>query len=396
MPVVVLNDQAFEDGIELDASGIPGWGNSETTDLLLMPLPETAFVDPFASIPTLNLICSLQDPITLDDFVLDPRAVAKRALAYLAASGNMDRCLFVIEPEYYLFGPEGDDGKLGPAELSANSLAALQSCGIVATLKPTFAKGEQQVVLSLPASELMQAADQLMIAKYVIKEGAKRMGHEATFMPKPLQDNFGSGMHVYMNLLKGNEPVLSGIGYGGLNDWGLGAIGGILRHANALLAFTNPSTNSYRRLVECFDAPMYLTYSQRVRGTAVRVPERGNAGRNMPLEIRCPDGSANPYLALSGLLMAAMDGIHNKIAPGEPLDMPLRALPLEVRRTLPQTPASLEVALSALEINHDFLLRGDVFSAELIECWIDSKRELEVEMVRRAPHPVEFELYRDS
>jgi glutamine synthetase len=234
-----------------------------------------------------------------------------------------------------------------------------------------------------------------MVLKYVIKKQAQLNGKKATFMPKPMRDDFGSGMHTYFSFWKGADPLFAGNSYAGLSDIGVGAIGGLLRHAPSLLALTNPSTNSYKRLVMQYDAPVFLSYSQRNRGTAVRIPMYSSSPKTKQIEFRCPDASSNPYLALSAILMAALDGVQNKIHPGEPLDQNLRNISVDRRRELPQTPTSLASSLSALEIDHDFLVRGDVFSPELIESWIDCKRTMEIDMVRSCPHPKEFELYFD-
>ncbi len=432
IPISELQEDRFEDGFGLDGSGYPGWQLRDSTDLLLVPQPQTAFMDPFDEIPTLNLICAIQDPDTRDDYLLDPRAVAVKAVSYLASSGLADRALFSPAPEYYLFDDvqfrndsqtayysmnssgrslAGGDRQVdsmfmnsekllanherSSGDLNSAILATLLACGLPIRSQKASSSSGLQFGLSMGPDELLQVADRIMVLKYVIKKQSRLYGKQATFMPKPIRDDFGSGMHTYFSFWKGADPLFAGNAYAGLSEVGVGAIGGLLRHAPSLLALTNPSTNSYKRLVMQYDAPVFLAYSQRNRGTAVRVPMYSSSPKTKQIEFRCPDASSNPYLGLSAILMASLDGVQNKIHPGEPLDQNLRNIGMERRRELPQTPTSLASSLGALEIDHDFLIRGEVFSSELIESWIDCKRTMEIDMVRSCPHPKEFELYFD-
>lgn len=436
VPISALDEDAFEDGYGIDGSGLPGWRPRDHGDLLLVPQPETAFFDPFASLPTLNLIAAIQDPITRDDYHLDPRSVARRAEAYLAGTGLAEQAIFGPEPEFFVFdqvrfkntprdsfyaieggnasnlhgGCESPSGGNAPwqepSDGSRRSSAALVdirgeimqtliNCGVQIESQHQELATENQCGIGLRRNLLLRMADMIMTTKYVVKNVARRFGKTATFMPKPLRNDYGSGMHTHFSFWKAGEATFAGSGYAGLSAAGLGALGGILHHAPALLALTNPSTNSFKRLVHQFDAPIYLTYSQLNRASACRVPIYSKNPKAKRIEFRCPDGSANSYLAFSAILMAAIDGIQNKLSPGDAVDVNVEELSEEARGAIPQTPSSLSAALTALEEDHDFLLRGDVFTSQLIRAWIDYKRSSEIEAVRACPTPQEFDLYYD-
>lgn len=436
VPVSALDEDAFEDGYGIDGSGLPGWRPRDHGDLLLVPQPTTAFFDPFASLPTLNLIAAIQDPITRDDYGLDPRSVARRAEAYLAGTGLAEQALFGPEPEFFVFdqvryqnAPRDsfyaiDGGKssmshgccdrpvvsdppwqeagdaarrssAGLADVRGEIMQTLINCGVQVESQHQELATESQCGIGLRRDGLLRMSDMIMMTKYVVKNVAARFGKTATFMPKPLRDEYGSGMHTHFSFWKAGEATFAGSGYAGLSEAGLGALGGILHHAPALLALTNPSTNSFKRLVPQFDAPIYLTYSQLNRASACRVPMYSKNPKAKRIEFRCPDGSANPYLAFSAILMAAIDGIQNKLSPGDAVDVSIDALGEAERSVIARTPTSLSAALTALEEDHDFLLRGDVFTAELIQTWIDYKRSSEIEAVRACPTPQEFALYYD-
>lgn len=436
IPVGRLTDQAFEDGFGFDGSNVRGWETIEESNLLLIPQPETALLDRFAALPTLSMICSIHDPITREEFSRDPRNIARRAEFYLTSLGIADQAFFGAEAEFFIFDDVQFEQSAGEAyyridcveaqwnrgtseapnlghkirhregylpcppvdqsmDLRSEMMMELIDCGIDVECHHHEVATAGQAEIDVRFSTLVQAADNVMIYKHVTKNVAKRHGKTVTFMPKPLMNDDGSGMHTHFSMWKSGEPLFAGKGYGGLSDTGLYALGGILRHAPALLAFTNPTTNSYKRLAPGPTTPTHLAYSQRSRIAACRIPMLSPSPKSKRIEFRCPDPSCNPYLAFAAILMAAIDGVQNKIHPGEPLDKDPFDAPSD-KSQVPLVPRSLEVSLDALSQDHDFLLRGDVFSEEAIFDWIDYKRKQEVDALLRRPHPYEFCLYYDA
>ncbi len=436
IPVSKLDEDVFEDGLGFDGSSIRGWQGIHESDMLVVPQPETAFLDPFTELPTLCMICNIQDPITREDYNRDPRNVARKGVNYLRSTGIADTAFFGPEAEFFVFDDirfdstpqtsfyyidsiEGewnrgtDEGpNLGyklrhkegyfpvpPADqmmdLRNEMMQTMIESGLDVECQHHEVASAGQGEIDLRYNELVTMADDLLLYKYIIKNVAKKHGKTATFMPKPLFTDNGSGMHTHLSLWKDGEPLFAGSGYAGLSDTALHAIGGILKHAPAILAFTNPTTNSYKRLVPGYEAPVNLAYSQRNRSAACRIPMYSPSPKAKRVEFRCPDPSCNPYLAFTALLMASIDGIQNKISPGDPLDRDIYDLPPEEAAEVPKTPGSLDEALDALERDHDFLLRGDVFTEDVISTWIAYKREHEVDAMRLRPHPYEFCLYFD-
>ena len=437
VPVGRLVEKAFEEGFGFDGSCLRGWQALDESDMLLVPQAPSAWIDPFAPLPTLVLTCDIVDPITREDYSRDPRNVARRAETYLSNSGVADTAHFGPEAEFFIFDDvrydqtqhsaffyfysveaEWNQGREeGPnlghkvrysegyfpcppidqtASLRTEMMQTLIDCGIDVECHHHEAATAGQAEIDVRFDTLLAMADTMMNYKYIIKSVARRNGKTVTFMPQPIAGDNGNGMHVHLSLWRANEPLFAGNGYAGLSDAGLHAIGGILRHAPALLAFTNPTTNSYKRLVPGSGAPVNLSYSQRNRSAACRVPMVSPSPKSKRVEFRCPDPSCNPYLAFAAILMAVIDGIQNKIHPGDALDRDLYELPTEVLQGIPQVPRSLESALEALEDDCDFLLRGDVFTEDILRVWIESKRKFEIEPLAMRPHPFEFSLYYDS
>lgn len=435
IPVGRLTEQAFEDGFGFDGSSVRGWQAIEEPNLLLIPQPETVLLDPFTSLPTLAMICSIHDAITREEFTYDTRNIARRAEYYLTSLGIADQAFFGPEAEFFIFDDVQFDQSPGEAYYRINSVEAqwnrgaseapnlghkirhregylpsapvdqtmdlrsemmmeLIDCGIDVECHHHAAATAGQAEIDIRYSTLVQSADNVMIYKHVTKNVARRHGKSVTFMPKPLMNDDGSGMHTHFSMWKSGEPLFAGKGYGGLSEIGLYALGGILRHAPALLAITNPTTNSYKRLAPGPNTPMHLAYSQRTRTAACRIPMLSPSPKSKRIEFRCPDPSCNPYLAFAAILMAAIDGVQNKIHPGDPLDKDLFDVPSN-RSNVALVPSSLEASLDALSQDHEFLLRGDVFSEESIFSWIDYKRQNEVNPILRRPHPYEFCLYYD-
>ena len=419
-----------------DGSSIRGWQAINESDMLMIPQSDTAFVDPFTELPTLNLICNIQDPITGEDYSKDPRHVANKAANYLTATGIADVAYFGPEAEFFIFDDVRYKQAANEAFFSVDSVEAawntgkneapnlankvrqkggyfpvpptdhlmdirnqmmrtMIKCGLDVECQHHEVGTAGHSEIDLKYDQLVTMADQVMIYKYIVRNVARAHNKTATFMPKPIYGDNGSGMHTHLSLWKDNEPLFAGTGYAGLSDTALHAIGGILRHAGALLAFTNPTINSYKRLVPGYEAPVNLAYSQRNRSAACRIPVYSNNPQSKRLEFRCPDPSCNPYLAFAAILMAAIDGIQNKLSPGEPLDADIYSLDPEEHGEIQQTPANLEQALTALAVDHDFLLRDDVFTSDLIETWISYKMREEVEAIQLRPHPYEFDLYYD-
>jgi glutamine synthetase len=436
IPVSQLTEDVFEDGLGFDGSSIRGWQAINESDMLVIPQPETAALDPFIELPTLSMICNIQSPFTRENYSRDPRNVAKKSVNYLKSTGIGDTCYIGSEGEFFIFDDirfeqtpnecfykvdsvEGqwnrgsDEGpNLGnklrykegyfpvpPADQMMNirndMMQTMIDCGLDVECQHHEVGTAGQSEIDLRYNSLLHMADEMMMYKYIVKNVARKYNKMATFMPKPIFGDNGSGMHTHLSIWKGDEPLFAGDNYAGLSEMALYAAGGLLKHAPALLAFTNPTTNSYKRLVPGFEAPVNLAYSQANRSAAIRIPMYSNSPKAKRLEFRCPDMSCNPYLAFSAMLMAAIDGIQNKIDPGEPLDKDIYDLPAEELAEIGHTPSSLDAALMALKYDHEFLLRGDVFTQDVIDTWIDYKMENEVQALRLRPHPYEFCLYAD-
>ena len=436
IPVGKLVEDIFEEGMGFDGSSIRGWQAINESDMLIVPQPDTAFLDPFTELPTLVLICNIQDPITREDYSRDPRNVARKAVNYLRTSGVADTAYFGPEAEFFVFddvrfdqtahesyyfldSAEGQWNRgrverpnLGhklrfkegyfpvpPSDqlmdLRNEMMQTMIECGMDVECQHHEVATGGQSEIDLRYDQLVAMADSMMMYKYIVKNVARRRNKTVTFMPKPLYGDNGSGMHIHFSLWNEGVPLFAGSGYAGLSEMALHALGGLLKHAPAVLALTNPTTNSYKRLVPGYEAPVNLAYSQRNRSAACRIPMYSPSPKSKRIEFRCPDPTCNPYFAFAAILMAAIDGIQNKISPGEPLDKDIYDLPPEVLATVPKAPASLEQALDALEADHDFLLRGDVFTEAVIKTWVSYKRREEVEAMRLRPHPYEFCLYYD-
>ncbi|MCC6730290.1 MAG: type I glutamate--ammonia ligase [Chthonomonadales bacterium] len=437
MPAHVLTEETFEDGIGFDGSSIRGFQKINESDMLLIPDPNTAFMDPFTDAATLNIICDVEDPITRERYSRDPRNVAKKAEAYLKSTGLADVAFFGPEAEFYVLNDvrfdttphsgyyflDSDEGiwnsgrdekpNLGykirlkggyfpvpPADslqdLRTEMMLTLIECGVDCEVQHHEVGTAGQSELDIKFGPLLETADKLMKYKYIIKNTAMQNGYTVTFMPKPLFQDNGSGMHCHQSLWKGGQNIFfDERGYAGLSEAAIYYIGGILRHAPAILAFAAPSTNSYRRLVPGYEAPINLIYSQRNRSACVRIPMYSKSPRAKRIEFRAPDPSCNPYLAFPAMLMAGLDGIENKIAPPDPIDRDLYEMEPEERHGIKVTPGSLSESLDALEADHEFLLKGGVFTTDLISEYIGYKRLNEVDGVALRPHPYEFSLYYD-
>lgn len=439
VPAHCVDNDAFTDGLGFDGSSIRGWQAINESDMLVIPAPETAFVDPFAKEATLVMICNIQDPISKKDYTRDPRNIARKALKHVQSSGIADMAYFGPEAEFFIFdsvrydqnqhegyyhvdsiegiwnsGRTEDNG--GPnlgnklrykegyfpippsdslQDIRTECMLLMEECGIEIEAQHHEVATGGQCEIDMKFSPLVQMADKLTLYKYIIKMVARKYGKTACFMPKPLFQDNGSGMHTHFSLWKGENPLFGGKGYAGLSEMAMHAAGGILKHAASILAFAAPTTNSYKRLVPGYEAPVNLAYSQRNRSAAIRIPMYSNSPKAKRLEFRCPDPSCNPYLTFSAMLMAAIDGIENRIDPGKPLDVNIYDLEPESAKEIPQTPGSLAESLSALERDHAFLLKSDVFTEDVIGTWIDYKRANEVDAIRLRPHPYEYMLYYD-
>jgi glutamine synthetase len=433
-----LEESSFEDGFAFDGSSIRGWRSIHQSDMLLVPDATTAYIDPFRKESTLCLICDVKDPTTGQEYNRDPRSVAKRALNYLRQTGIADEAYMGPEAEFFIFdeirvdqgtnygyyyidseegrwnsGKEPKEGRnLGykprtkegyfpvpPTDtlmdIRTEMVLALEEAGITVEAHHHEVATGGQCEIGFKFASLVKAADTLMTFKYFVKNTARKHGKTVTFMPKPLFGDNGSGMHVHMSLWKGGKNLFAGDGYAGLSEMGLHAIGGVLKNARALCGITNPTTNSYKRLVPGFEAPVNLAYSARNRSASVRIPMGSTSPKSKRFEFRCPDSSSNSYFAFAALLMAMIDGIENRIDPGQPLDKDIYDLPPEELKKVPSAPGSLEESLRELEANHGFLRRGDVFSQDVIDTWIEYKRKKEIDEVRLRPHPYEYFLYFD-
>jgi glutamine synthetase len=438
VPAVSVNEDFFREGQMFDGSSIRGFQAIHESDMKLIPDVTSAYVDPFRTEKTLNLNFSIVDPFTDEPYSRDPRQVAAKAEAYLRSTGIADTAFFAPEAEFYIFDDVRFETKQNASYYYIDSIEGAWNTGRVEEggnlghktpykggyfpVPPVdhFADLRDQIVLELDKlglevershhevgtagqaeinyrfDTLASSADKIMLFKYVVKNVAHRHGKTATFMPKPVFGDNGSGMHCHQSLWKNGDPLFfDERGYGGLSDTARWYIGGLLKHAPSLLAFTNPTVNSYHRLVPGFEAPVNLVYSARNRSACVRIPITGSNPKAKRIEFRVPDPSSNPYLAFSAMLMAGIDGIRNRIEPPEPIDKDLYELPPEEHASIQQVPGTLAEVLDALEADHDYLTEGDVFTPDLIETWVDWKRTNEVDPIRLRPHPHEFELYFD-
>jgi glutamine synthetase len=439
-----LDEDAFTEGLGFDGSSIRGFQEISESDMVLLPDPSTALIDPFHEHKTLSVVCNVIDPITRDPYTRDPRYVAQKAERHLVETGIADTCHMGPEAEFYIFdhvafdqrantafyevdsveaywntgqgfgAARNGDANLGyklrsqqgyfPAapgdvhgDLRARMVVAMESMGIRCEFQHHEVGSAGQAEIDVRFNTLLKMADQVQLKKYVVKNVARAAGKTATFMPKPLFEENGSGMHVHQSLWKGEDNLMYDFqGYGLLSREALGYTGGLLRHGPALMAFCAPTTNSYRRLVPGYEAPVNLVYSQRNRSAAVRIPVYSASPKAKRLEFRPPDPSANAYLAFAAMLMAGLDGIQSRIDPGQPVDEDLFDLPEEALARIDHVPGSLDAALDALEADHEFLLKGGVFTEDLIETWIEYKRKEEADQVRLRPHPWEFALYYDA
>lgn len=432
-----IDESSFVDGVPFDGSSIRGWKAINESDMSMVPDPNTAWIDPFMQEKTLSMICSIKEPRTGEWYSRDPRSIAKKAVEFLASTGLGDMVYIGPEAEFFVFddvrfdqtenkgyyyvdsvegrwnsGREEAGGNLGykpgykqgyfpvaPTDtlqdMRTEMLLTMAQCGVpIEKHHHEVATGGQNE-LGFRFAPLIDAGDYLMTYKYVIKNVAKKYGKTVTFMPKPLFNDNGSGMHTHQSIWKGGQPLFWGDGYANLSQMALHYIGGLIKHAPALLALTNPTTNSYKRLVPGFEAPVNLAYSQGNRSASIRIPLSGTNPKAKRLEFRCPDATCNPYLAFAAMLCAGIDGINNEIDPGEPLDVDIYDLSPEELKKIPSTPGSLEGALESLANDHAFLTDTGVFTEDFIQNWIEYKLDNEVNPMRLRPHPYEFALYYD-
>jgi glutamine synthetase len=437
VPPRALDHDSIVDGVGFDGSSIRGFQEIQESDMLVIPDPATAFLDPFTEAPTLVLICNIRDPVTGQSYSRDVRYVAQKAENYLTATGTGDTAYFGPELEHFVFNEVRYDQstnygfyeigaveanwdaanrngpslghKLRPKEgyfpvppadvlhdTRTNMVTILEQLGIPVEAHHHEVATGGQGEIDMRFTTLTRMADNVMIYKYVVKNVARKRGMTATFMPKPLFGDNGSGMHVHQSIWKGKQPMFAGDGYAGSSEVMRFYIGGLLKHAPALCAICAPTVNSYRRLVPGFEAPVNLGYSQRNRSAACRIPMYSADPKTKRVEFRCPDPACNPYLAFAAMLMAGLDGVQRRINPADPIDKNLYDLPPEELKKVPLAPGSLEEALDALEADHEFLLAGDVFTKDVVETHLDYKRSREIDEIRLRPHPYEFFLYYDA
>jgi glutamine synthetase len=443
LPISEFDESAFDEGLGFDGSSIRGWQAINESDMIVKPVPETAFIDPFMKDKTMVLICNIHEPLTGKAYTRDPRNIARKTETYLKSTGLADTAYLGPEAEFFIFDDirfdqgcnygyyyiDSEEGRWNTGrkenidasgishnighkprykegyfpvpptdmqqDIRSEMMLTLINAGVEIEKQHHEVATGGQAEIDIRFAPLVTMADKLLKYKYVIKNVARKYNKTVTFMPKPLFGDNGSGMHVHLSLWKNNRNLFAGDGYAGLSEMALYAIGGLLSHAPALCAFTNPTTNSYKRLVPGFEAPVNLAYSSRNRSASVRIPMYSASEKAKRLEYRCPDPSCNPYLAMSAMVMAAIDGIQNKIDPGQPLDKDIYDLPPEELATVPTTPGSLGESLKALEKDHAFLTKGDVFTQDVIDTWIKYKIANEVNALALRPHPWEFALYFD-
>lgn len=436
-PIETWDEDTFKTGVGFDGSSIRGWQGIHMSDMLAIPDASTAKLDPFFAKPTVSVIANIVDPITLEDYTRDPRHIARKGIKYLKSTGIADTCYIGPEPEFFVFDEirfeqnqrmgfyqidsvEGawntnriEEPNLGykPSykggyfpvsptdtyhDLRGEMVDEMRKVGIVVEAHHHEVGTAGQGEIDMKFDELLKMADQFMWFKYIIKNVAKNSGKTVTFMPKPIFEDNGSGMHTHVSFWKGNKPLFAGNGYAGLSEMALFAIGGVLKHAKAILAFCAPTQNSYRRLVPGFEAPVNLVMSRRNRSAAIRIPMYHKNPKTKRFEFRCPDPSANGYMAFTAIMMAAINGIKNKIDPGKPLDQDIYEMSATDLKKVPHVPGSLSEALDSLEKDHKFLTQGDVFTDDVIQTWIEYKKENEVKELALRPHPYEFQLYYDN
>lgn len=436
VPMRELSEEVFSEGFGFDGSSIRGWKSIEASDMLALPDPATAFIDPFCAVPTLSITCTIAEPGTKEAYSRDPRGVAQRGEKYLTTTGVADAAMFGPEAEFFIFDNVQYDQKPNGAFYSVDSEEAIwnsgreeapnlgykirskegyfpvapadtqqdirtemclimEQLGIIVERQHHEVATAGQAEIDFRFNTLVKTADTMMLYKYIVKNVARRHGKTATFMPKPLFGDNGSGMHTHQSLWKKGKPLFAGQEHAGLSPMALHYIGGILHHAKALCAICNPTTNSYKRLVPGYEAPVNLAYSARNRSAAIRIPTFSDSPKAKRIEYRPPDPAANPYLCYTALLMAGLDGVLNQIDPGEPMDKNLYELPPDEHARIPQVPGSLGEALECLEADHEFLLKGDVFTRDFLEMWVRQKRK-EQDALRLRPHPYEFHLYYDA
>ena len=435
IPASELTEDLFKDGSGLDGSSIRGWKAINNSDMLVVPDPATACLDPFTAVPTLSLIGNVVDPISRETYERDPRYIAQKAEKYLQSTKIGDTSYWGPEAEFFIFdqarydqtshsgyyhidsdegvwnmGQEGVNlgGKIRHKEgyfpvpptdtqqdIRSEMILEMEKVGIAVEKHHHEVATAGQAEIDIRFDSLLRTADKMMMYKYIVKNVARRHGKTVTFMPKPIFGDNGSGMHTHQSIWKEGKPLFAGKEYAGVSQMCLHYIGGILKHAPALAAITNPTTNSYKRLTPGFEAPVLLAYSSRNRSAGIRIPMYSPSPKAKRIEVRFPDPGANPYLAFSAMLMAGLDGIENKINPGEPAEKDLYDLEAKEAAKIRTMPGSLDEALSNLEKDHKFLLKGGVFTEDLIEAWIGYKRSKEVDPMRLRPHPFEFFLYYD-
>ena len=436
-PTETWTPSTFKDGVGFDGSSIRGWQNIDVSDMLAVPEASTAVIDPFFAEPTVSVIANVIDPITREEYPRDPRYVARQAMKFLKKTRIADNCFIGPEPEFFIFDEvryeqtqhrgfyeidsveaawntarfeepnlgykpsyKGGYFPVSPTDtyhdLRGEMVREMQKVGIVVEAHHHEVGTAGQAEIDMRFAPLVEMADKFMWFKYIVKNVGRRAGKSVTFMPKPIYDDNGSGMHTHVSLWKGGKPLFAGKEYAGLSTMAMHAVGGLLRHAPAVLAFAAPTQNSYRRLVPGFEAPVHLAMSARNRSAAVRIPMYSDSPKSKRIEFRCPDPSSNGYLLFSAILMAMIDGIQNEIDPGEPLDRDIYTMTADELAGTPRTPESLEAALAALAEDNAFLRQGNVFSDELIETWIDYKVQNEIRELSLRPHPYEFFLYYDS
>jgi glutamine synthetase len=437
VPVSELDESIFDEGLGFDGSSIRGWQAINASDMLVVADPTTAVMEPFTKEPTLSLICNVVDPITKEDYSRDPRNIARKAEVYLKSTGIGDTVYFGPEPEFFIlddirygqdqhcsfyyvdscegqwntgreenpnlgYKPRYKEGYFPVAptdslhDLRQEMVMTMEKVGIRVECQHHEVATAGQAEIDMRFAPLVKMGDNLKWFKYIVKNVARKHGKTATFMPKPIFGDNGSGMHVHQSIWKGDKPLFPGNGYAGMSELAMYYIGGILKHATSIAAFSNPTTNSYRRLVPGFEAPVNLAYSSRNRSAAVRIPMYSPSPKAKRIEVRFPDPTCNGYLAFAAMLMAGLDGIEKRLSPGEPLDKDIYSLTPEELEGVPSMPPSLEAALENLKNDHEYLLKGDVFTEDVIRTWINYKMEHEVNEMRLRPHPYEFALYYDG
>jgi glutamine synthetase len=436
-PIETWDEETFKKGVGFDGSSIRGWKDIHMSDMLAIPDSATAKMDPFFAKPTVSVLANIVDPISKEEYTRDPRQIARKGQEYLKTTGIADECFIGPEPEFFIFDEvrfeqtqhrgfyqidsveaawntnrieepnlgykpsyKGGYFPVSPTDtyhdLRGEMVDEMRKVGIVVEAHHHEVGTAGQGEIDMEFAPLLKMADQFMWFKYIIKNVGKKAGKTVTFMPKPIFEDNGSGMHTHLSLWKGGKPLFAGGEYAGLSKNALYAVGGVLKHAKSVLAFAAPTQNSYRRLVPGFEAPVNLVMSARNRSAAVRIPMYDENPKAKRFEFRCPDPSANSYLSFTAIMMAALDGIQNKISPGDPLDKDIYEMSAKDLAKIPHVPGSLAEALDSLEADHDYLTKGDVFTEDAIQAWIEYKRENEIKELALRPHPYEFYLYYDN